>query len=162
MRKITSKKGITELIAYVLLISMAIALSILVYNWLRFYVVPSESKACPGGVSLILQEYSCSGGNINITVRNKGLFNIDGYLIKINNKVDSSGKPEGLPVNLLASVSLQSSLNPSDAHSGSYSYEELYGRVAEIEIEPFRKQDNKIIYCDESITRQVVRSVDCL
>ena len=155
------KKGITELIAYVMLISLAIALSILVYNWLRFYVLPHEPKACPDGVSLIMQEYSCSAGNINITVRNKGLFKIDGYLIKINNKVDYAGKPEGLPVYLLASVSLPSPLNPSEMHSGNYPYKDLYGRVVEIEIEPFRKQENKIVYCDKSAVRQIVRSVDC-
>src|SRR3989338_315360 len=145
-----TKKGVTELIAYVLLISLAIALSILVYNWLRFYVLPHEPKACPDGVSLIIQEYSCVSGNINITVRNKGLFKIDGYLIKINNKVDHAGKPEGLPVYLLASVSLPSPLNPSEMHSGDYPYKDLYGRVVEIEIEPFRKQENKIVYCDKS------------
>ena len=156
------KRAITELIAYVLLISLAIALSIIVYNWLRFYVLPYESKACPDGVSLIIQEYSCNGGIINLTVRNKGLFKIDGYIFKVNNNTDYSGKPEGLPVYLLGSVQLPNPLNPSEMHSVSYAYQNSYGRIVEIEIEPFRMQENKLVYCDKSIIRQVIRSVDCL
>jgi hypothetical protein len=157
-----TKKAITELIAYVLLIGLAITLSILVYNWLRFYVMPYEAKACPDGVSLILQEYSCSAGKINITVKNKGLFKIDGYLVKVNNETDYSGKPKGLPVHLLDSVLLQNPLNPSDMHSKEWDYKTSFVRIVEIEIEPFRIDNGKTIYCDKAIIKQTIRSVDCL
>lgn len=157
------KRAITELLAYTLLIGLAISLSILVYNWLRFYVLPYEPKICPDGVSLILQEYSCSAGRINITVKNKGLFNVNGYLVKINNETDPySGKPRGLPVYLLGSVSLITPLNPGDSISNEWEYKSSYGRVVEVEIEPFRKQENVVTYCDKAIIKQTIRSVDCL
>lgn len=158
--KCRGKKAITELIAYVLLIGLAITLSILVYNWLRFYVMPYESRTCPDGVSLIVQEYSCNAGKINITVKNKGLFKINGYIIKVNNETDNLGKPKGLPIHLLDSISF--TLNPSEIHSKTWDYESAYGRLVEIEIEPIRIQENKTVYCDKSILKQTIRSLDCL
>lgn len=156
------KRAITELLAYVLLIGLAITLSILVYNWLRFYVMPYEARACPDGISLIVQEYSCSAGNISITVKNKGLFKIDGYLVKVNNETDYAGKPKGLPVHLLDTVSLQIPLNPSETYSKEWPYKDDYTRIVEIEIEPYRMQENKLVYCDKAIIKQTIRSVDCL
>ena len=51
-----NKRAVSMIVAYVILITIAIALSILVYNWLRFYVGPGEKVECPEGVSLIIQE----------------------------------------------------------------------------------------------------------
>lgn len=155
------KEAVTEMVAYVLLISLAIALSILVYNWLRFYVTPYETKACPDGVSLVLQEYTCNAGKINITVKNKGLFKINGFLVKVNNETDYSGKPKGMPVYLLGSVSLTTALNPGDIASKEWNYASTYTRIVEVEIEPFRYESNRTIYCDKAAIRQTIRSVDC-
>lgn len=160
------KRAITELLAYVLLIGLAITLSILVYNWLRFYVTPYESRVCPDGISLIVQEYSCSAGNISITVKNKGLFKIDGYLVKVNNETDYAGKPKGLPVYpidpLNPVILFPTPLNPSEIYSKEWPYKDDYTRIVEIEIEPFRMQENKRVYCDKAIIKQTIRSVDCL
>jgi len=49
--KCFSKRGLSSVIAYILLISMAVALSVTVYNWLRFYVEVEEIAGCPEGVS---------------------------------------------------------------------------------------------------------------
>jgi hypothetical protein len=163
MVKFKGKKGIAELLAYALLMGLAITLSILVYNWLRFYILPSETKACPEGVNIILQEYSCSDGKINLTLRNKGLFNIDGYIVKVNNETAAStGKPKGLPVYLLGSVSLSSPLSPGMMTSKEWPYKDAYTRIVEVEIEPFRSEGGKTIYCDKAVVMQPIRSVDCL
>jgi len=158
-----NRKGIAELLAYVLLIGLAITVSILVYNWLRFYVIPSSAKQCPDGVSMVIKEYNCDPVNktINITLKNKGLFRIDGFLIKINNETDYSGKPQGLPVYLLDSVTVIDGLYPGDEISNSWDYSQ-YERVVEVEVEPFRIEDGKEIYCDKAVVRQIIRSVDCL
>lgn len=156
----TGKRGISELLAYVLLAGLAVSLSILVFNWLRFYVIPSTPKECPDGVSLIINEYYCSNGKINITIKNKGLFNVDGCIIKINNETDFFGEPKGLPVYLL-SPSIEQELNPGDEVSNEWDYTN-YARVVEVEVEPFRWQEGKRVYCDKSTIRQIIRSIDCL
>jgi hypothetical protein len=161
-KKRKCKRGISELLAYVLLASLAVTLSILVYNWLRFYVIPATPKECPEGVSLIIKEYSCSNGSINITLKNKGLFRVDGYLIKINNETDFLGNPKGLPVHLLDSVILNNTLNPGDETSKEWDYKTDYERVVEVEVEPFRIEEKKTIYCGNAIIKQVIRAVDCL
>lgn len=89
------KKALSNLIAYVLLISITISLSVLVYNWLRFYVTPNEIEECPEGVNIVLKDYDCvasdGGGTgwINITLKNKGRFVVDGYVLRVHDRSDA-------------------------------------------------------------------------
>ncbi len=87
----SNKKAISEIVAYVLLISIAISLSVIVYNWLRFYAGTGEKESCPEGVNLIIKDYSvdCNSKKINITIQNKGLFSVGGFVIKTNDRVAS-------------------------------------------------------------------------
>lgn len=81
--KIKGKKGISVMIGYVLLITFAIIISIIVYNWMQSYV-PSDDVECEDGVSVIIEDYECDisdNGQLNVTLRNNGLFNIDGIII---------------------------------------------------------------------------------
>jgi hypothetical protein len=86
------KKGLSNMIAYVLLITITISLSVLVYNWLQFYVGVSDLEECPEGVNLVIQNYTCnkgSDGNLNVTLKNKGLFEVDGFILRIHDRVDA-------------------------------------------------------------------------
>jgi len=87
--KMFKKKGISAVIGYILLITFAIIISALLYQWLRSYV-PRESLECPDGVSLFLKDYiyDCTGENIHITLKNNGRFNIAGYFIHATNRPD--------------------------------------------------------------------------
>jgi len=77
------------MIGYILLISIAIAISIFVYGWLKTYV-PSDLAECPDGTSISIKEANCLdiGGNytLNLTLKNKGRFNIAGYFIHATNE----------------------------------------------------------------------------
>ena len=42
LRLSEDKSALSNVVAYVLLISITIGLSVLVYNWLRFYVVEDD------------------------------------------------------------------------------------------------------------------------
>lgn len=75
------KKGVSAIVGYVLLISFGIVMSIIVYTYLKTYA-PRDSLACPEGVSIFLQDYSCEDSLLNITVKNNGRFNFSGYFIK--------------------------------------------------------------------------------
>lgn len=84
IKKIESKKAVSPMIGYILLISAAILMSTLVYVWLKTYV-PKEALECPDATSLFIKNYTCSLNDLNITMRNNGNFNIAGYFIRIAN-----------------------------------------------------------------------------
>ena len=84
------KKGLSEIIAYVLLISITIALSVIVYGWLKFYVSGDEVVSCDEGVNLIIKNFDCYGSdNLTITLENKGRFSVDGFVLRVHNRTDA-------------------------------------------------------------------------
>ncbi|MEK6842805.1 MAG: hypothetical protein AABX84_03230, partial [Nanoarchaeota archaeon] len=79
---IKNKLGISVMIGYILLISMAIMMSIIVYQWVKTYV-PQKSIECEDGVSLFVQSYNndCDNERLDLTLKNNGRFDIAGYFI---------------------------------------------------------------------------------
>ena len=79
---LSGKKGLSEIIGYVLLISMTMILSVVVYQWIKTYV-PKEGIECADGVSVFVQNYSydCDAKTFNLSVKNSGRFDIAGYFI---------------------------------------------------------------------------------
>ncbi|MFA4960191.1 MAG: archaellin/type IV pilin N-terminal domain-containing protein [Candidatus Pacearchaeota archaeon] len=106
-----NKKGVSELIAYVLLISIAVSLSIIVYAWLVVWVEPKpEGSTCPPGVDVVVTDYICTPkggnnpGNFSISLKNKGRFTFDGFVLRVHDRPDaefglytlkSYGNPDG-------------------------------------------------------------------
>ena len=89
-----NKKGISIIVAYVILITISIALAVLVYNWLKFYVSEKPAEDCPDEAVLVIKDYNCISQSgdpnyLNLTLQNKGLFTIDGFIVRVNNKPDS-------------------------------------------------------------------------
>jgi len=147
-----NKKAVSLMLSYVILIVIAISLAIGVYSWLRLYANVEEIDKCPKDTALIIQDYECSGGyEINITVKNKGLFNVSGFYIrgakniselaafplKYSEEVyDADGKYE-----------FNNPLQPNEIHNQVFSYIDSHelkiNGVKKIEIEPFRVQEDK-------------------
>ncbi len=77
-----NRKGLSEMIGYILLISMTIILSLTVYGWLKTYV-PTKSIECADGASLFMQDfnYTCNTNTLNLTLKNNGRFDLAGYFI---------------------------------------------------------------------------------
>ncbi|MBI2043216.1 hypothetical protein HYT25_02400 [Candidatus Pacearchaeota archaeon] len=84
-----NRRGISVMIGYILLISMAILMSIIVYQWVKTYV-PQESIKCDEGVSLFIQSYNndCSDDRFDLTLKNNGRFDIAGYFIHATTSSD--------------------------------------------------------------------------
>lgn len=80
-----NKKAVSVMIGYILLISAAVVMGAIVYQWLRTYM-PSEGLACPEDVSVFLKESSCSIDQLNLTLKNNGKFDIAGYFIHVTNE----------------------------------------------------------------------------
>jgi FlaG/FlaF family flagellin (archaellin) len=81
VKKLRSKKAVSEMIGYVLLIAMAIIVGGVSYVWLSSYV-PSDAVACPDGVSFLIKSMTCENGNIEVNLTNNGLFDVAGYVIR--------------------------------------------------------------------------------
>jgi hypothetical protein len=85
MKSAMNKKAVSEVMGYLMLISFAIIMSVVVYQGLKTYV-PVKASECPEGVSIFGRNVSCSlnsGGtyDIALNVKNNGRHNIAGYFI---------------------------------------------------------------------------------
>lgn len=91
-KKSGNKKGLSVIIGYLLLVSFAMILSVMVYAWMKTYT-PTDSLECPEGVSIYIKEINCSLNDSNyvldLTLENNGRFKIAGYFIHATN---SSGQ----------------------------------------------------------------------
>jgi len=152
LRVKTNKKGLSEIIAYVLLIVVAISLSLLVYAWLKGQM-PGKTEQCPEGINLVIEDYSCSGGVINLTLRNKGLFVLEGIIIKASDTI------EGLAICPLTKddgyYHFKNSLKPGNKTIGHFVYSDC-GNIVKIEIIPTRFVGGERLLCENSITEYEV------
>lgn len=146
------------MIAYVLLIVIAITVSIFVYEWLKNYA-PKEKVECEDGVSLVIEDYSCLEdiNKTNITISNKGLFNVDGFFIKISN---DDGKPDHALTDSSAGifdgqVYFADKFKPGDIYSHEFSYS-IYNNITEIGIEPYILKQvsgkEEIVLCNNAVS----------
>jgi len=81
-----NKKGISELISYVLLITLAIAMAAAAWFFLKPYAErPLAGEECPETVNLVLENYECNLAEktFTFTLKNRGLHNITGVRLKI-------------------------------------------------------------------------------
>ncbi len=75
------------MIGYVLLITLAITMSVLVYNGMKSYV-PTEHTECPDGIGIYVDDYTHKKDLLNLTLKNNGRYGISGFYIYGSN--DSS------------------------------------------------------------------------
>ena len=161
-----SKKGISIMIGYVLLVSFAIIIGGILYAWITTYV-PKEALDCPDGVSIFVEEVICQGGNFNLTLRNNGRFDIAGYFIHATNKtgqklatIDLSEYITGggtLRSNSIVFDLYKNAMEPTDTTKSIFS---LPFNINSIEIIPvrFQIQDGKqrFVSCGHAKIREIV------
>lgn len=82
---LSDKRGISVIIGYVLLISIAVIMSAVVYAWMKSYV-PVENAECSDGVSVLFDTTECSEGKLIVRIENNGLFNVDGMFLRASLK----------------------------------------------------------------------------
>jgi len=135
-------------IGYVLLITFGIILSSIVFNYLRTYV-PSDITECPDGVSVFLKDYSydCTLNRLNLTIKNNGKFNFEGYFIHGTN----SSKEELATIDISKNFDENRSINGVNLLSTVYFHREinLSFKPNEEEVHVFNL--NKTLYSIEII-----------
>lgn len=161
-----TKKALSELVGYVLLVVIAVTISVLVYAGLKSYL-PAKQVKCPDGMSLIIEDYQCAGGSIlNLDLRNAGTFNADGFIIRISNK---TGRDPIYPIRALGEytkgleqdkgkILFDESMAPGIVKNFSFDYSE-FKSILELSIEPLRVQENQILLCEGAVIKQEI--VNC-
>ncbi len=170
------KRGISIMIGYILLITSAVVMSAIVYQWMKTYI-PKDAIDCPEGVSLFVSESSCTeypdNYQLRLTTKNNGRFDIGGYFIHATNDsnqtlatidltedIISGGEAynNAIVFSLLTSE-LSNFLNPNENIPAIFN---VSSKLYTIEIIPVRFQvhDNKkrLVSCSEA---KVIESLDC-
>lgn len=85
------KRAISIMIGYILLITSAVVMGAIVYQWLKTYI-PQETIECPDGVSVYIAESTCieegDDYKLKLTLKNNGRFGTGGYFIHATNDPD--------------------------------------------------------------------------
>lgn len=146
------------MVSYALLIIIAVAISVVAYNYLRLYL-PSQREECPNGISLFVESAACfrEDGRLSVTISNRGLFNVSAVFLRFG----EAGRQIRGQINPY-NESFPFSLPPSDvAYSFEYNISNnLRSGVNSyvLEIQPAVALNGKTIVCRDSIS---TFSVEC-
>ena len=164
MIKITSKdkskRALSEIVSYVLLIVIALALAAAVYSWMRYYLPSQEESKCPDDVALTIKDYACSQGLLNLTLKNSGFFNVDGFYVRASNAtVDklptillNSTSPEYNVPGIPGRCNLQiSPFNVSSTREFSFDYSS-FNALTKVQIQPYIIENNHLYLCKNIVT----------
>jgi len=166
---INNKKGLSEVVGYVLLIGVAVSLSVLVYYFIQSYL-PKPISECPEGVSIVIQDYSCSTdkNEFNLTVQNKGLFDIDGFILKASDDAgiptktlkyrDSNGSSQSSGL-VLIDNNIDLVLKPSDKFNANFNYSSQEV-ITKIQVIPFKLYKGETLLCGKSAITQDIEKCD--
>lgn len=89
------KRAISIMIGYILLITSAVVMSAIVFQWMKSYV-PKDAIDCPEGVSLFITDSSCgintatNDYQLRLSVKNNGRFDVAGYFIHATDRQDQT------------------------------------------------------------------------
>jgi hypothetical protein len=159
-----NKKAISEIVSYVLLIVIAMAMAIGVYAWLKTNLTPAqqEEESCQIDTALVLNSYSCEISDsvkiIHLSLENKGYFSIDGFFAKASNESTKGLATFQLPTrDYLGPVPgtyefRESRFKPGQRLVANFSYDEI-GSIKRIQIQPFivSSKSKTILPCENKI-----------
>jgi hypothetical protein len=127
-------------------------------------VTPGKEVKCDEGVSLTIRSYyyNCSlpGKPLNLTLQNRGLFDFDGYIVRVSNQ---SGA-------VIGSFTLNKTgrhMNTSEVSNDFYANSTisdssppkiLPGTITFMEVQPYTNQSGQKVYCANVAKQQIVCS----
>jgi FlaG/FlaF family flagellin (archaellin) len=165
-----SKKGISVLIGYVVLVAFVVFLAAIIYEWMHSYV-PLEELTCPDSVSLLVEKYECEDNQLKLELKNNGKFNLGGYFIYATQSpnVTTATKDLSVYANITSQLyptgiklggnSSANSLKPGEREINIFDLSEV-GMIYSIEIVPIRwlKDGNiiKLASCKDSMIKETI------
>ena len=151
----SNKRAVSTIIAYVLLIGLAVSMSVLVHNWLKLHVAPDESQTCPEAVSLSIENSYCNAktGLLNLTFKNRGNFIIEDVSVKISDD-EAVGGIDKLNLNNAINLGIGESKEVSYIFDQT-KYDLVKTSILYITVQPVVFEDGDMIYCSQTITSEV-------
>ncbi len=154
-----NKKALSEVVAYTLLIIIAISLAALAYPFLKLYL-PKEKLECEQEINLIIPDYSCSlaEGQLNLTLSNKGLFKADAAYIRFGAQDQRIKEQINRENFLLFNPDNSPGLNPGEEFSASYNVSAYLAEAGSygLEIQPAVIIEKQLVVCEQSIITQTI------
>ena len=155
-----NKRGVSEMISYVILIAIAIGLSIGVYIWLKDFANVSPKIDCKDGTSLRLENYINISGTVKLTVKNNGNFNITGLILTVGNNTKRMPIELLIPIDggtesTLGHYDFLTPLKPGETNEAGFMKSK--NEIKIIQIQPYiRDEKGEIIVCEKAIIKQEV------
>jgi hypothetical protein len=160
------KLGVSIMIGYVLLITLAVVMGVIAYNWMK--------TECQEGTSIIVESaaFSTTDSKLTITLKNNGRFDIAGYLIYGANSsgqkatIDLSGyldetvagKKIGTAVLIMQGSG--NSFVPNAETTNVFNIPSQFGSISLVSITPMRLEETnnkeKLVNCVNARTEQNV------
>jgi hypothetical protein len=174
---IVTKKGVSEMMSYTLIIMLVLGLSVFVYAYLTLNA-PKDRTVCSDDISLVMRQASCSiileqkpaCGIIKPTLdftallENKGNHKIDGAYLRLGqpeNEVKELLNQNKLFFTLVSGGISTKGLQPGARWTFATQYENpetLTPGNLDLEIQPFVGTPEKFSVCEQSV---VMQSVTC-
>jgi hypothetical protein len=146
-----NKKAISSMIAYAILISIAIALAAGTYSYIKVYL-PRDTPKCPEGVLVIAQDIDCRYSKVNLTLTNRGRFNVSGAYLRLAEENRSVRKQ------IVQEPRFLHPLPPGEDYNDLYDLENIVTRNGSyiLEIEPIIILDSQDIMCQNAVRIQEI------
>jgi FlaG/FlaF family flagellin (archaellin) len=161
-----NKKGVSEMVGYVLLIVIAVGLSVAVFSYLKVFV-PKDKAECSSDVALVVQQVTCDttapGGTLlDVTLLNRGLFTTDAVYLRMaesQRKVrDWVNNPQNSWIDEATQFRLTlQGLKPSQTYQISILVPsvEISGEYT-LEVQPAVYVENELAICENAVITQPV------
>jgi hypothetical protein len=164
------KKAVSLMISYVILITIAIAMAITVFAWLKLVANVEPLPSCGDGTSIIINDYVCGGGILNLTIKNNGRFSVDGFTIQVGDNPQRQPITHILPWNntelsVEGYFRFDSPLKPGETRSALFSDSKKGGDplgfsdIVNLKIQPYTFYESKEvkktkILCQQAVLKQ--------
>ena len=159
------KKGLSEMLSYVILIAITVGLSIAVFALVKSLSNVSAAADCDEGTSLIITDQKIVLNKMTLTLRNNGRFNIDGVIIAVSNQTEreptiylwqDDSQQEGIhgqayfPNLLLPGKEEFAVFSNIDSNQITYDLRDLKS----VQIQPFVIRKNERVMCKNAVIKQ--------
>ncbi len=177
MRKINrkSKRGVSLIISYAILIGIVLAISIGVFIWLKDLANFQPVVSCKDGSSLSVSDYSCDGKSINLSIKNNGRFGIDGFILRVGDNelktpityLNVRSGQSGLQSTLAGNALFQTKLDPSQTIDVVFTNQETNNRISKtvnypfikiLQLQPYIFVNKQRIICDQVVIKQKIEN----
>ncbi len=166
--KMYNKKAISLMLSYVILISIAIAMSITIFAWLKLVANIEPIVSCEEGTSIIVYDYSCVDDKFILILKNNGLFNVDGFILNVGNDTQRAPIVHLIPVvrergSIDGKYFFETALSPEETIEVGFTNKAMengktdvvnFKYIRNIRIQPFIIESGERIICGEAVIKQ--------